>query len=556
MHHALIAVLLLAAMRPMAAQNPPAAPQPSREAPPARDNAGKGTGVIRGRIFDAASGRPLPRAEVRAGPNAPQFPENRIVMTDGDGRYELRGLPAEAYVINVFKTNYVRASWGAERPEGPGKRIQLGEGQVLEKIDVRIVRAGAITGRVIDEFGEPVTDVQVTPMRYQYQQGTRRLTPSGRAGYTNDIGEYRIFGLTPGQYYVNATLRNFSNGMDTASTDRSGYAATYYPGTGNVAEAQRMTIAAGQTIAGINLALLPIQTARVSGIALDAQGRPLAGATVFAMQRVGFAGFGGMPGQVRPDGKFTLSGLTPGVWVVNVNVQGSQETASMTISIDGSDVNDLQLVAVKPSTIRGRVVFQDGGTPPKASSIRVTALRQDPMFGGGGNSTVKDDLTFEMKIVAGHVFVRSPPTGPNWRLNRVLLNGEDITDTGLEVPRDGSISDVVVELTDRLYPVSGRVSDGNGALVRDCFVIVFGQDPAGWTPGTRYLASVRPGLDDLYHAKMPAGDYYAVAIADVDQGAWTDPEFLSQVRDRATKFTIVAGETTSVDLPLSAPPVF
>ena len=231
--------------------------------------------------------------------------------------------------------------------------------------------------------------------------------------------------------------------------------------------------------------------------------------------------------------------------------------ASIAVTIDGSDVNDLQLVAVKPSTIRGRVVFQDGGTPPKASSIHVTALRPDPTLGSGGsNSAVKDDLTFEMKMVAGHVFIRSPPTGPNWRLNRVLLNGVEITDTGLDVPRDGSISDVVVELTDHLYPVSGRVSDASGALVRDCFVIVFGQDPAGWTPGTRYLASVRPGLDDLYHVKMPAGDYYAVAITDVDQGAWTDPEFLSQVRDRATKFTIVAGETMSVDLPLSAPPVF
>src|SRR5579864_4352016 len=71
---------------------------------PARDRtqtAGYGTGVIRGRILDAATGRGLPRAEVRAGPNAPQFPDNRIVLTDGDGRYEIKGLPAETFVINV-----------------------------------------------------------------------------------------------------------------------------------------------------------------------------------------------------------------------------------------------------------------------------------------------------------------------------------------------------------------------------------------------------------------------------------------------------------------------
>ena len=55
---------------------------------------------------------------------------------------------------------------------------------------------------------------------------------------------------------------------------------------------------------------------------------------------------------------------------------------------------------------------------------------------------------------------------------------------------------------------------------------------------------------------MPAGDYYAVAMSEVDQGAWTDPEFLTQARERATKFTLAAGETKTVDLPLSPPPVF
>jgi hypothetical protein len=138
----------------------------------------------------------------------------------------------------------------------------------------------------------------------------------------------------------------------------------------------------------------------------------------------------------------------------------------------------------------------------------------------------------------------------------VLLNGADVTDTAIDVPVIGGVNDVIVELTDHLYPISGRVTDADGSLVRDCFVIVFGQDSAGWTPGTRYLASVRPALDDLFHAKMPAGDYYAVAIAEVEPGAWTDPDFLNQARDRATKFTLAPGETKTVDLPLSPPPVY
>jgi hypothetical protein len=281
----------------------------------------------------------------------------------------------------------------------------------------------------------------------------------------------------------------------------------------------------------------------------------MAGVGVNAIQ--GFGGSGFLGAQTAADGKFTINGVTPGDYTIRANLMGSQEQAAQALRIDGNDVTDLQLMVTKPSTIRGRIAFEPGGTPPKASTIRVTAMRADTvLIGGGGSVAVKDDLTFEMPISAGRVFVRSPAQGPNWRLNRVVVNGVDITDTGLDVPVNGSVNDVVVELTDHLYPISGKVTDASGALVRDCFVILFGQNPANWTPGTRYLATVRPGLDDLFHAKMPAGDYYAIAMTEIEQGAWTDPEFLMQAREHATRFSIAVDESKTVDLPLSPAPMF
>ena len=80
----------------------------------------------------------------------------------------------------------MRTEWGEPRPEGPGKRIPLEDGQKLQNIDFGIKRAGAVSGRIVDEFGEPVTDVSVTAMRYQYVQGSRRLLQSGRNGQTNE----------------------------------------------------------------------------------------------------------------------------------------------------------------------------------------------------------------------------------------------------------------------------------------------------------------------------------------------------------------------------------
>jgi hypothetical protein len=556
-----VAAVALAGARPAspeprrAAQSPPARPsQPARDTP----TAAAGTAVVRGRIVDAATGRGLSRVQVRANtpspnPNIPPpTPYPWAAMTDGEGRYEITGIPAGSYAIAATKPNYVRAAYGAERIEGPGKRLAIADGQVLDKIDLRLARAGVITGRVVDEFGDPVTDVMVVPMRYQFIQGSRRLNQTGRGAQTNDIGEYRIYGLSPGQYYLSATLRNFSMGS-TDSADRSGYAATYYPGTANVAEAQRLTVAQAQTLTSINLTLLPTQTARVSGVVLDGQARPLAGVSIIAMQRMGFGGFSAFGGVTQPDGRFFINGLAPGEYIIRANLQGGQEQAAQPVTIDGSDVTDVQLTVTKLSVIRGRVVFDGAGTPPKAAQVRVTAARLDPMVNGGGNVSIKDDLTFEMPIAAGHVYVRAQPIGQAWRLGRVLLNGVDVTDAGIEVPINGAINDMVVELTDHLYPVSGRVTDAAGNVVRDCLVIVFAQDPAAWTPLTRYLGTARPGLDDRFTVKMPAGDYYAVALSEVDPGAWTDPEFLSQARDRATRFTLAAGENKTVDLPLSPP---
>src|SRR5471032_1344201 len=121
----LVAVLSLA----WASQAPTQTPAPFRQ--PARDTpaAVGGTGIIRGRVVEATTGRGLSRVEMRAGPNAQQFP-NRIVTTDGEGRYEIKGLPAGTYVINATKPNYIRTAWGEARPEGPGKRITLTDGQV------------------------------------------------------------------------------------------------------------------------------------------------------------------------------------------------------------------------------------------------------------------------------------------------------------------------------------------------------------------------------------------------------------------------------------------
>src|SRR5262249_5082205 len=159
---------------------------------------------------------------------------------------DFKDLPAGRYQLNASKGSFVTLAYGQLRPFEQGKPIDIKDAQTLEKVDFALPRGSVITGRVVDEFGEPTADVQVMAMRYQFLQGRRRLTPAGRPNMTNDIGEFRIFALPPGQYYLSATLRNFNGPMDATTDDRSGYAPTYYPGTASVTEAQRITVAIGQ----------------------------------------------------------------------------------------------------------------------------------------------------------------------------------------------------------------------------------------------------------------------------------------------------------------------
>jgi hypothetical protein len=104
--------------------------------------------------------------------------------------------------------------------------------------------------------------------------------------------------------------------------------------------------------------------------------------------------------------------------------------------------------------------------------------------------------------------------------------------------------------------VTGKVTDADGNLVRDVYVVVFAQDQVRWTVQTRWLAVARPGLDDLFHARVLAGDYYAIAMSDVEANAWTDSDFLALAREHATKFSVGDNERKSLDLVVSPAPVY
>jgi len=529
-------------------------PQASPFQPPPRDNAQAqpaGSATIRGHVVAADSGQPLRKAQVRI--MSPELRENRLATADGDGKFEFKEVKPGRYNVTASKGSYVALQYGQTRPFEPGKPLEVLANQTIEKVDFALPRGGIITGRVIDEFGEPLVDTMVSAQRYQNFNGQRRLTPAGRPAMTNDVGEFRLFAIPPGQYYLTATLRPMGFGD---SDDRTGYAPTYFPGTSNLAEAQRVTVGLGQTISDMNMALMPSRMSRITGTVVDSQGRPFVGGIGAFPKSESFMMFG-PPAQIKPDGSFVINGLTPGEYVVQTMGPGGGDYASAEVTVNGDDVNGIRLVSAPPLTVSGRLVVDPAAAQalrPSSVRIMITPMQMAiPMVGGTGPVVVNDDLSFEAKARPGKMRVTLAGPMPGWAIRSVRYRETDVVDTGMELHAGENITDLEVELTNRLTDVSGVVTTAKGETVKDYSVVVFPVDREKWTPNSRYVQRARPDQDGRYKVTgLPPGEYRVIALDYVDSNDWNDPEFLEKIRSSTTAFSVTEGEMKSVDLRITS----
>ena len=536
---------------------------PPRDGQPVKPGAAR----IRGRVVAADSGQPIRRAVVRA--SAGEVRENRSTVTDAEGRYEFRELPAANYILNASKGSFVALSYGQTRPFDSGRPLELKDNQTIERVDFRLPRGGVIAGRVLDEVGEPVADVQVMTMRNQFVQGRRQPTPYGRPAMTNDIGEFRLFGLPPGDYYISATARDLS-AMMANSDDRAGYAPTYYPGTPNAAEAQLVAIAVGESKNDLTVLLAAVKTARVTGTALDTEGKPLRGGNVMVTQTMRGGGDMAMTfmstsgSTIKPDGSFTISGVAPGEYQLRAMAFGSGpamvDASVATVNVaGGEDITGVVLTPQRPATAQGRIMINppDPSGRLGPSDIRLMAaptVPSGPMFVGGGTPpTIRADWTFEMPVTPGTMNIRATVPIPGWSVKAVRHNGTDVTDTGIDFPSGGVVDSIEIELTNLLQEISGRVTNDRGQDVKDYSVLIFPQDRTRWEL-MRYFAIGRPNQEGRYSVRsLPPGAYLAAALEYLDPSERANPDLLERLRIGASPVEIREGEAKALDLRVRVP---
>ncbi|MEO5742278.1 MAG: carboxypeptidase-like regulatory domain-containing protein, partial [Vicinamibacterales bacterium] len=498
-----------------------------------------------------------------------------------EGRYELPSLPAGRYRLFVSKAGFVALEYGQARPFEAGKPIDITAGQVLEKIDFSLPRGSAITGRITDEFGDPITDVQVQALRYQFVNGERQLVDAGRTAQTDDLGAYRIFGLMPGDYIVRASMRpNMPQGPRSAEMEQTGYPGTYYPGVADVGQAQTVTATLGQEQSSIGFALVPARLSRISGTVMGSDGSPLAGAMVMIRPRGGAGmpslrmNFIGNPGgnQIRPDGSFQLTNVPPGEYVLDVqqrpqNVRNLQdinlsqlEFASMPLSVAGGDIDNLTIVTTPGVTVSGRVTYLGQGAPkptlqitaapPSGGASPIGTLINARALGGG---RVAQDGTFELRGLAGLQMIRVQGVPTGWALKSITLDGVDIADTPYDFRPGNNVTGLAITLTDRVTEITGSVRDGRGQPIADYVLIAFPEDTKLWGAQSRFVQTTRPNQNGTFSIKgLPAGRYLAAVASSLENGLQNDPAVLEQLRPRARSFSLAEGQRLDLNLESSS----
>ncbi len=417
--------------------------------------------------------------------------------------------------------------------------------------------------------------------RYQYTPGGQRRLTSANMGFgqyiTDDIGQFRVYGLMPGSYVLSAMPPQMGGMMGpntpvSGSNANDGYATTYFPGTMNVEEAETISVGLGQETTAF-FSIVSARMARISGFVRNSQGTKVTSRLLIALRTPnGTAGYSSnMANMGAADGAFTVANVPPGDHILEVRpmpgpppapgtvVQATdEEFASFPISVSGQDITGLIVTTAPGATVSGRLTFE--GTSPRPQGpqpVRISISPADPsnasqmtmMTNTPTNGVVDGNGGFQIRGVNGQVLFRSGAQG--WNLKSVTLNGVDITDTPFDAKPATSVTGLEVTLTDRQTNLSGVVKNSRGEIIKDFVVVILPAQLADGVMPMRFTRSIRPDQDGKYQTRgLPPGDYVAVAVESLEQGVEWDPAFQQQMKQRGKSFRLTDAQPVTLDLRL------
>jgi Carboxypeptidase regulatory-like domain len=525
------------------------------------DAANKDDCSISGMVVKLAGSEPLKSASVQLQSTDDRGSSPTTVHTDSGGHFELRGIQAGRYLLRVMRTGFVSQQYGQRTPSGPGAILALSPGQQMNDLLFRLIPSATISGRVENEDGEPLPWAHVSALRQVYAGGSRTLSMEETVP-TNDRGEYRLFGLRPGRYFLAANYRPGGHqvGQDeeaefeNADSGREDYVRTFYPGVPDASKAEAIAVKAGEEIPSMDFLLQPVAVYKVRGhvhnlvatsskssrnhIVVQLQPKKSGIYNTYSFGQNNF---------VNADGTFDLDGVLPGSYILSAQWfdDGKRHYARQSIEVGNADVEGVQLTIAPGMTVSGHVRWEGSLSPAQNLVVMAQGVDEDNPAGlharvdSDGSFTLNDAPDLPLRV---SVYGQSQDS----YLKAVTYGGVDSLEDGFTA-RAGVAATLEVTLSSRGAHVQGSVINAEGLpAVGVCVVLV--PDGKHRTRLSLYKEAQTDQRGQFLLRGISPGDYTLFSWNEVEVGAWEDPDFLKAFEDRGEKVTVQEGEAKSINL--------
>ena len=425
---------------------------------------------IRGIVVSAADGKILKRAEVVLRPSE----SGKIavgVTTNDEGSFAFLDVAKGKYFLQVSRDGYVPSV--AVYQNGGRLMAPFTFENDMPDVTIRLSPAATISGKVRHGDGEPASRLLVQAYREVYERNQHRYEIAARAT-TDDRGEYRLYGLPPGRYYVAAIFQPYQGKEDVREElIRDSYGqrvtpertvTTFAPSTWNLNEATLFPVRHGLDISTADIFLARSRTATIRGRILNGRdGQPAEGPSLVLM-REDTSGTGYMPypslARVPGKGEYEIRGVTPGRYALEV--RGADRRgglfARQPITVGNAPEVNTNVVLLPEIDLSGQIMAAERGEklPP---GVHIAA---EPRGAGATrNARVQADGQFTLRLSAGETYdilLQNPPG--NFHLKTAKLDATDVLASGLRLDSVSSTTQLLLTAGDRGGEVRGETRPG------------------------------------------------------------------------------------------------
>ena len=480
-------------------------------------------------------------------------------MSDRTGHFSIATIRPGTYILEPELAGflYVQANAGAAVPN-----LKIKPGEHVTGYQLEMTPRAVISGRVVDEVGDPVQSVQVQDVPVTPGSTPIALMRIPNQG-TDDRGEFRLV-VAPGKYYVQATLRIFRRAqerpeMRSDGTSEAVYVSTFYPSAIRKERGSVVEAVAGKDISGIEIRLArQQQTLSISGVVSGFPEGPAQGHVVMqtgeSAQRMHWAGGTG----IGADGKFRFDGLQPGFYRVTAQYNDDKTrltSRSMEWQLENSDIVNVELLLLPPLELSGSLKMEGEAAGAAAPKRKVRLEPATQYFMGNMAATggeVDGSGAFRIgNIARGKYRVKVEPLAENAYIKVLEIDGVAVAKGIADLSQAARGASAKVTLGSNGAQISGRVLDSDGEPIENSVLMIFlASDPDDIlrTGGTTEHA----GPDGKYSIKGVAPGKYRLFAVDrfqMPRGVWADAglEF-KKLFERGEEIEVKEGDRIVKDL--------